>query len=68
MHKLLAIQLRKHLGIHAEEGGPVPEDTPLLRRLSPFLKAVDAGYTQFDRDLSLGHRSLIISNQELREM
>ncbi len=68
MHKLLAIQLRKHLGIHAEEGSPIPGDTPLLRRLSPFLKAVDAGYTQFDRDLSLGHRSLIISNQELREM
>jgi len=66
MHKLLAIQLRRFMGAHSEEGLSVPEDTPLLKRLGPFLRAVDEAYVQFDRDLSLGHRSLIISNQELK--
>ena len=68
MHRLLAIQLRKHLGICTEDDASIPAHTPLLRRLGPFLKAVDEAYAQFDRDLQLGHRSLILSNQELRQM
>lgn len=66
MHKLLAIQLRKHLGIHSEEDAPIPDGSPLLAKLGPFLHAVDEAYRQFDRDLHLGHRSLILSNEELQ--
>ena len=53
MHKLLAIQLRKHLGVHGDEDAPIPDDSPLLARLGPFLQAVDEAYRQFDRDLHL---------------
>ncbi|HWQ10149.1 MAG TPA: PAS domain S-box protein, partial [Holophaga sp.] len=67
MHKLLAIQLKKYLGLHLDEDTDIPDDSPLLKRLAPFLKAIDDGYRQFDRDLSLSHRSLVISNEELQE-
>jgi PAS domain S-box-containing protein len=66
MHKLLAIQLRKHLGVHEGADAAIPDDSPLLKKLQPFLLAVDEAYHQFDRDLSLGHRSLILSNEELQ--
>ncbi len=68
MHKLLAIQLRKHLGIQGDETSPIPAGSPLLETLAPFLEAVDSAYVQFDRDLSLGHRSLTLSNEELQVM
>ena len=65
MHKLLAIQIKKHLGGDGEAA--VSEGSPLFERLAPFLQSVDEAYRQFDRDLSLGHRSLLISNQELQD-
>lgn len=63
MHKLLTIQLRKFFGVRNGEDLPV-----LPQELLPFLDAVDLAYQQFDRDLSLTHNSLNVSNEELHQL
>jgi signal transduction histidine kinase/DNA-binding response OmpR family regulator len=55
MHKLLARQIRRHLG-----GG---ESIPA--RLAPFLAAVDDAYEQADSDRAMLERSLELSSRQL---
>lgn len=75
MHKLLSIQLRKHLGIASRSDSkdlpagsvkPTPEN--ILSGWSAFLESIDQAYRQFDRDLALSHRSLSLSTEELQTM
>jgi signal transduction histidine kinase len=54
MHRLLARQLKRHLG--AER---VPDE------LRDFVAAVDAAYAQYDQDRAMLERSLEISSKEL---
>ncbi len=77
MHKLLKLQLRKHLGIQDPTDLPAELDGlrvqaqaagmtgRILQSLPAFIEQVDAAYAQFDRDVSLAHRGLVLSNQEL---
>jgi two-component system, sensor histidine kinase and response regulator len=79
-HKLLARQLRRSLGLaddaavrtllNASAGlaATQPEALArLLRGLPLLLERIDESYVQFDRDLTLGSRSLEISSKELLE-
>lgn len=57
MHRLLARQLRKHLGID----GDIPED------LRPLIQAVDQAYQQFDDDRRLMEHAMELSSSELTD-
>lgn len=79
MHKLLARQLKKVLGIEdsrladvllqlqslAQTPGSSNEVVGVLSNLGTFLERVDNTYTQSDRDLELKARSLQLSSVEL---
>jgi hypothetical protein len=79
MHKLLARQLKKMLGIEesgvddalaqlqvlAQTPGCSKELAGLLSNLGKFFERVDDTYTQSDRDLELKARSLQLSSVEL---
>ncbi len=61
VHRLLAIQLQKHVGIlDTQDLGQLPEGW------GSFLEGVNQAYRQFDRDLLLAHRSLALDPEELR--
>ncbi len=75
MHKLLSTQLRKHFGLRDEAAleqllGPLEGrgEGPSPQAVRAFLAQVDATYAQFDRDIGLAHRGLVLSNQELASL
>ncbi|MBE2258109.1 MAG: PAS domain S-box protein, partial [Rhodobacteraceae bacterium] len=79
MHKLLARQMRRVLGVDREQAAATldelrqlagsdavsPDAARLLSGLGTFLEQVDRAYTQNDRDLELRARSLDLSSNEL---
>ncbi len=79
MHKLLARQLKRSLGVEeacsatvldelkqlAGRVGVSPEAASLLAGLGDFLGRIDSAYQQNDRDLELKTRSLELSSSEL---
>jgi hypothetical protein len=79
MHKLLARQIKRTLGVEeahsatvldelqqlAASAGVSPQAARLLSGLGDFLGRVDLAYTQNDRDLELKTRSLELSSSEL---
>jgi signal transduction histidine kinase/CheY-like chemotaxis protein len=78
--KLLARQLKRHLGLADDAAVAAyldgleqlaaqqpPAVARGLRGLRALLVQVDEAYAQYDRDLTLGSRSLAISSQELLE-
>ncbi|MBM5572533.1 MULTISPECIES: PAS domain S-box protein [Deefgea] len=81
MNKLLARQLKRHLAWaddstvetllqSIERAADVVEDPAavgVLRNFRRLLTAVDDAYSQFDRDVALGSRSLQISSDELTQ-
>ncbi|WP_296508517.1 response regulator [Rhodoferax sp.] len=80
-HKLLARQLKRHLGLDAtawsvaqkelavlaEAGAISPSLAQILTGLGPFLRQVEEAYQQSDRDLELKARSLDLSSADLTE-
>ncbi len=83
MHKLLARQTRRVLGLDEDSAAQVlqelralgqkestgisPQAAKVLAGLEEFLARVDAAYVQSDRDLELKTRSLELSSAELTE-
>ena len=79
MHKLLARQIKRSLGVEeshaasvldelqklAEHGAVSPAAARLLSGLADLFGRVDAAYQQSDRDLDLKSRSLELSSSEL---
>ncbi|MEI7430352.1 MAG: PAS domain S-box protein, partial [Betaproteobacteria bacterium] len=79
MHKLLARQVKRELGVDeiqsaavfdelkqlASSGAMSPEAIRVLTGLGGFVGRVDAAYEQSDRDLELKTRSLELSSDEL---
>lgn len=59
MHRLLARQLRRHLGL--QPGDPVPES------VAPLLPSIDLAYDQADKDRALLERALELTSVELLE-
>jgi PAS domain S-box-containing protein len=81
MHKLLARQIKRTLGVEdaqsaavldelqqfAATGGVSPSVARLLSGLGEFFQRIDAAYSQNDRDLELKTRSLELSSSELSQ-
>ena len=79
MHKLLARQMKRLLGVEeaqasevlaelgalAQQGAMSPTAAQLLNGMGVFLQRVDEAYLQSDRDLDLKTRSLELSSVEL---
>jgi PAS domain S-box-containing protein len=80
MHRLLRNQLRKVAGLSDPQGwdgvleellalSKTPELSPqaqsLLGSLGPLFQRIESTYTQFDRDMDLRDRSLMLSSQDL---
>jgi hypothetical protein len=77
VHKLLARQLKRTLGIAGEadlqalvadiRAGNLPQPADFAARLEAFLEQVNEAYEQSERDLTLRARSLAMSNLEANE-
>ncbi len=82
MHRLLARQIKRHLGVadpgqlqflldelslSALNAGLSPAAQGVLQGLGALIAAVGDGYQQADRDLELSRRSLELSSQEIGE-